>query len=546
MHNIKNIRAKGYKAFSNDQYISIENVSRVNVIIGKNNCGKTSLLDIMEALFDQKSLLKPGTDIGDIGFDISLDDSVVNSVFSGGLSGIGRWNKSNFTDFIKNKFFPFRLKVGNNFEITDNSFNDLSGHINGINKNIASRRALYCFKKISAERNVFPEPEGEPTLQSSGEGASNLIATFLNDSNYNENIIEKDFLNALNLIMKPDAEFESIRVQQVTYNGTRLWEVFLQEKGAQRIPLSKTGSGLKTIVLVLLNLLVIPHTEEYKNKKIVYGFEELENNLHPALQRRLFEYIYDYAITKNLIVFLTTHSHIAINTFYDKDNSSIYHVVKDNGVAQVKRIESYIDKTEILDDLDVKASDILQSNGIVWVEGPSDRVYIKRWLEIFTPNKYIEGRHYQFLYYGGRLLSQYSAKEETDLINIITTNRNAAIVIDSDKRNRSAKLNDTKKRIIDEFNNLGMFHWVTKGKEIENYIPKNAIETMLGIIITKDCKQYQLFPDYISQYYKNFSNKKVPFANEIKEFITANNSGNILDLKKQIQLLYKQIETWNQ
>ena len=32
--------------------------------------------------------------------------------------------------------------------------------------------------------------------------------------------------------------------------------------------------------------------EKYKNKKIIYAFEELENNLHPALQRKLFEYIY--------------------------------------------------------------------------------------------------------------------------------------------------------------------------------------------------------------------------------------------------------------
>ena len=138
----------------------------------------------------------------------------------------------------------------------------------------------------------------------------------MNDSNYDERLIEVDFLNALNQIMKPEAEFESIRVQQVTYNNQRLWEVFLQEKGLKRVPLSKMGSGLKTVVLVLLNLLIIPNIEEYKDKKIVYGFEELENNLHPALQRRLFEYIYKHTIENNAIVFLTTHSHIAINAYF--------------------------------------------------------------------------------------------------------------------------------------------------------------------------------------------------------------------------------------
>lgn len=546
MREIKNIRFKGYKAFSNNKYAEINDISLINVIIGKNNCGKTSLLEIVEKIYDTETKLKIGSEVDEILFEIPFDNKMVDSVFSG-YSGIGRWNRSNFSDFVKDKIFSVNLSTGNTVELLRDGFKDMGGHIGRANNDINSRRKTYRFRKITAERNIYPESESEqPILLSDGEGASNLIATFLNDSNYDESIIEEKFLNALNSIMKPEAEFESIRIQQVNYNNKKLWEVYLQEKGLKRVPLSKTGSGLKTIVLVLLNLLVVPQTNEYLGKKIVYGFEELENNLHPALQRRLFEYIYKFAIDNNTIFFLTTHSHIAINAFFDKSNASIYHVIKENGIAQIKSIESYIDKTEILDDLDVKASDILQSNGIIWVEGPSDRIYIKRWLETFTPNEYQEGKHYQFLYYGGRLLSQYSAKEETDLINIITTNRNAAIVIDSDKKSRYDRINSTKKRIIEEFNSLGMFHWVTQGKEIENYLPKQALEEMLNVDNKKSCEQYQLFPDYIKKYYKNFSSKKVPFANKVKEFITKDNSIGILDLKKQIDKLYKQIQSWNQ
>lgn len=546
MHNIQSIRFKGYKVFSDEHYVEVENLSRVNVIIGKNNSGKTSLLDIMETVFESKPKLRVGFDVDDIQFDIPFDNNMVNSAFTGGLSGIGRWTRASLTDYTKDKFFPFNLSLDGKVEILDDSLHELGGHIGGINNVVVSRKNNYRFRKITAERNIYPEAEGGLTLQSDGAGACNLISTFLNNSSYDEGLIEVDFLNALNQIMKPEAEFESIRVQQVIYNEQKFWEVFLQEKGLKRVPLSKMGSGLKTVVLVLLNLLVIPNIEEYKGKQIVYGFEELENNLHPALQRRLFEYIYDYAIKNDTIIFLTTHSHIAINAFFDKADTSIYHVIKENGNAQIKHIESYIDKVEILDDLDVKASDILQSNGIIWVEGPSDRIYIKRWLELFTQNEYEEGKHYQFLYYGGRLLAQYSAKEVTDLINIITTNRNAAIIIDSDKTSKATKINTTKKRIIAEFDALGMFHWVTKGKEIENYLPKQALETMLDITIKNACKQYQLFPEFVKKYYKNFSSKKVPFANEIKGFITKDDSIGILDLKKKIELLYKQIQKWNQ
>lgn len=545
MKDIRNIRFKGYKVFPSDEYTTLERISRVNVIIGKNNSGKTSLLDVIESIFNHKLKVRPGFDIEEITLDIPFSQDMVNAVFSG-YSGIGPWKYISLSEHVDGKLFTASLKTSETVDIPENAIKGLDTHIRRANRILSSRRSNYRFRKITAERNILPESEGDLILHSDGIGASNLIATFLNDSMRDERIIERDFLDALNRIMRPEAEFESIRVQQVTYNGERVWEVFLQEKGLQRVPLSKSGSGLKTIVLVLLNLLVIPHIEEYEKKNLVYGFEELENNLHPALQRRLFEYIYEYAIANDLILFLTTHSHIAINAFFDKNDASIYHVIKEDGSAQVKCIETYIDKAEILDDLDVKASDILQSNGIIWVEGPSDRIYIKRWLELFTPNGYEEGKHYQFLYYGGRLLSQYSAKEESDLISIITTNRNAAIVMDSDKRFRSDKLNDTKKRIMSEFDQLGMFYWVTNGKEVENYLPKQAVETMLNISIPNECGQYNLFPDFIDPYYKSFSHKKVPFANAVKEFITADNSSGILDLKKQIEKLYRHIQAWNQ
>lgn len=273
-------------------------------------------------------------------------------------------------------------------------------------------------------------------------------------------------------------------------------------------------------------------------------FEELENNLHPALQRRLFDYLYNYAILKDTRIFITTHSHVAINAFFGRDDTRIYHVIKENGRAEIKKIDTFIDKVEILDDLDVKASDILQSNGIVWVEGPSDRIYIKRWLEVFTENAFIEGKDYQFLYYGGKTLANYSLEENPQLINILTTNHNAAIIMDSDKRNRQSKLNDTKKRVIEGFDKLGMLCWVTKGKEIENYISCDAISKALGKTLKKQCGQYQLFPDYIKIYCKSFSNQKVAFSKKVSPYIDGDNA-EILDIKKQITALYNEMRKWN-
>lgn len=180
--------------------------------------------------------------------------------------------------------------------------------------------------------------------------------------------------------MGPDATFSGIRIQQIKSSSTnsdepRNWEVFLEEED-NRYALSKSGSGLKTILLILINLYIIPDVIENSGREAIFAFEEIENNLHPALQHRLFEYLYDYSINHNKRFFITTHSHVAINAFFGRKGVSIYHVMKTKGSSSIEKIESNQRKINILDDLGVKASDIFQASGIIWVEGPSDRIYI--------------------------------------------------------------------------------------------------------------------------------------------------------------------------
>ena len=69
-------------------------------------------------------------------------------------------------------------------------------------------------------------------------------------------------------------------------------EIFLREGPHNLIPLSQTGSGIKTVLLILLNLVVYPKLVFKKPlSQFIFAFEELENNLHPAVQRRLFLYL---------------------------------------------------------------------------------------------------------------------------------------------------------------------------------------------------------------------------------------------------------------
>lgn len=545
------IRFSGYKSFLQEE-TEISHIGYLNLFIGKNNSGKSSALDMVGASCCADARHKLSIKPASLCTGYLINEDSINAAFiHEGYSNFAatRNAKNHLGEYF---WVEPKIRIGYGDSPATFAF-DYDRQINaslqgsGVNWNDYFRVLQTedsCYLKISAERNIVPEIASQGILQPDGTGATDLIRRIVNHRQFDEQLIEVNLLSALNEIMGNDAHFESIRVQEISginNESNSKWEVFLQERGCPRFPLSQSGSGLKTIILVLLNLIVLPSIKP--GQTYVYGFEELENNLHPALQRRLYEFIYTYATENKTPIFLTTHSHVAINMLFEKEGVSLYHVTKSGHSSIIKRIENYVDRIEILDDLDVKASDLLQANGVIWVEGPSDRIYVKRWLEVFGGADISEGVDYQFAYYGGRLLSHYSAVEDCDnLINILLINRNSAIIIDSDKRYRSAPINDTKKRIQQEFESKSLFSWITKGKEIENYLTVNAINLAIDSKLSKQCGQFELFPKYIEDAYKGFSSKKVPFANIVKEHIS---DESILDLESQVKRLYQTIKLWN-
>ena len=88
-----------------------------------------------------------------------------------------------------------------------------------------------------------------------------------------------------------------------------------------------------------------------------------------------------------------------------------------------------------------------------------------------------------------------------------------------------------------------MLCWITAGKEIENYVPYQAINSFYGCDLTQ-CGQFELFPEYIKTVNPNFQNEKVRFASTVIDKITREDSESILDLKQRIIELIKTIQGW--
>ena len=175
-------------------------------------------------------------------------------------------------------------------------------------------------RRLFADRDIKIElPSTELGLGSDGAGATNIIRRFIRSAELPREIIREELLAALNSIFKSDGHFSDIEIQDHDEAQTEMvkvhGEVYLGEETKGLIPLSRSGSGLKTVILVLLNLLVVPKVENKEKFQFTFAFEELENNLHPALLRRLFQYLEDYAVNEKATIFLTTHSSIALGPF---------------------------------------------------------------------------------------------------------------------------------------------------------------------------------------------------------------------------------------
>jgi hypothetical protein len=382
-------------------------------------------------------------------------------------------------------------------------------------------------------------------------GFTNVVQRFINQSSLPNELVESKFLEELNKIFAPDATFRNIRVRQ---HQNSAWEVFLEEQDKGAVALTHSGSGLKTVLLVLGFINLLPHIEGKRLSEYVFAFEELENNLHPSLQRRLVKYICKRALEEKFVVFLTTHSSALIDMLSHNNDAQIVHVTHSGQTAKSRRVRTYVDNRGVLDDLDVRASDLLQANGIVWVEGPSDRLYFNRWINLITDGGLEEGTHYQCVFYGGRLLAHLSGVQPFDsesqeqAVQIFRVNRNAIVLMDSDKSRKDAEPGQTKSRIVREVEALEGVAWITQCREVENYLPADALKRRFPEM-TAFPEAYDDIADFLDVFCtgegRRFERNKVMFAESIIPLICRSDLTGCLDLEARILQVSAAIARWN-
>lgn len=576
---LSSIKFKGHRCFK-ATWSGFDGHKPLTAVIGRNNTGKSYLLDLVGSLCNKQAAATLN-----IRATAVLDEPFLREVFLPNHSG-GRLIGNHWTEHgaklvgqaveweggpaVPFKLYPLPDPIGVHpthlRAVAEERTKLIDTHLRKVRHHFEGK----IFRRLLADRDIRPEPASLGLeLDATGRGATNIVRRHLltADASFPRELIQDTLLDALNLIFAADAHFTELYVkvhdEASSTASDHNWEVYLGEEHKGLIALSASGSGLKTVLLVLLNLLVVPQVKKRKPADFVFAFEELENNLHPALLRRLLQYLEDFAVREQTSVFLTTHSSTAVDMFGVSDHAQLVHVTHDGAEARAATVSAHFDHLGVISELGARPSDLLQANGIVWVEGPSDYIYLNRWIDLFSNRTLREGRDYQCAFYGGSLLArtQFTSPEaaEVELVNLFRINPNIVVVCDSDKTAASgegSRIKERVRRINSEIGRIpGAHAWITGAREIENYIPGSVLDAVYKGSGTRAPEQFERFfpsdsstkkgQSFVESVLRKSAIDKMDLAIQSVPHMTHELLKDRFDLAASIQKVIERIRAWN-
>ena len=507
---IRNLAIAGYRSFGKEpQYF--DNFEKVNLFIGRNNAGKSNVIRFLSEILSKVSEPKvpsldtlsfhlPGRPPLLIGLSYDIQFDTGNSFFSrweslfAGVANI--LQRDTFVQMIK-KILIEKRRIDNtrlcwgfmSYPSKETILGSWVEALSVLSNNELQELWSQLTHLQSGGRKEHWEPEVINILQ---KNIFNMIVSVVvipanrqigKKGSSSEGFDGTGIIERLARLQNPDAHNQADRKRfsditgflrtvidnpDVTIEIPFERDTVLVHMDGKVLPIESLGTGIHEVLILASAATVLTNT--------LVCIEEPELHLNPILQRKLIRYLTGYTDNQ---YFISTHS----AALMDNNDVEIYHVRLKNSMSIVERVTSDNQRSTVCEDLGYHPSDLLQANCVIWVEGPSDRVYLNHWLRGVSTDL-VEGVHYSIMFYGGRLASHLSNKDYSteidDFISLRRLNRRGVIILDSDREKPHAKLNQTKRRLQTEFDSGPGHAWVTAGREIENYLPQDQLRASIA------------------------------------------------------------------
>jgi AAA15 family ATPase/GTPase len=400
---MKSIRIQNYKCFKDTGTIVLD--PNMNVLVGKNNTGKTAYTEALSLRFtDDPHLSKEtstfrgtqptGHSIVEVVFSFVLDE--IYQLLLGRTWSFRRPNDINPQDYLShvkdlfssreiiftaiyddrrviNAYFPdlYHPKYGtgtafkfdrnpNNIKIVEEkrSISSNSTPWDDFASLIRDQSVLLCSERFKQGQSPL---RGDSKIKSDSSNLPDVLHTLATNEikrfNKIKRLIKVIFPEVKNVSIPTIGDPKNLVKIHLDDNDS------LNDRSDLCIPLQESGTGISQA----LSIIVAAVNTDFPRTIII---EDPQVFLHPSASRKLIHILRNE--TKNNQYIITTHSPIILNS------SQPCTILKSSKYRRVGKINSFssdsqIEVGDILREIGARPSDLFGADRILWVEGPTEQ-----------------------------------------------------------------------------------------------------------------------------------------------------------------------------